>query len=140
MTAHRVVLVATSPIPRDVIHEHLGDDVEDVVVVVPAVRQSRLQWLANDDDRALEIAERTAKRVSAAVDDADVTESGIGESDPVLAIHDAIRQHEADEILVVTRSSDEDDWLAKRAVDPAFTADVGVPVRHVHLDDAGRGV
>jgi hypothetical protein len=38
----------------------LGDDIDELRVVVPAVHQSRLQWLTNADDDARERADDAA--------------------------------------------------------------------------------
>jgi hypothetical protein len=49
----RKVLVASSvERPVEELRRVLGGDVGEVRVVVPAVRQSRLEWLANDEDDA----------------------------------------------------------------------------------------
>jgi hypothetical protein len=49
----RNVLVITSvERPVAVLREALGRDVDELRVVVPAVKQSRLQWLTNADDDA----------------------------------------------------------------------------------------
>jgi len=52
----RVVVVATSPVARAELAQHVGPD-DELAVVAPAVEQSRLQWLANDEDAARERAQ-----------------------------------------------------------------------------------
>ena len=44
----RVVVVATSSVDRRVLAEHLEAD-DELFVVAPAVEQSRLAWLTNDE-------------------------------------------------------------------------------------------
>ena len=42
-----------------------------------------------------------------------------GDSDPLLAIQDALARFDADEIVVVTRPEEEASWLEQRAADDA---------------------
>jgi hypothetical protein len=108
----------------------------ETIVVVPAVRQSRLQWLTNDEDRARETAARAAERLAEATP-GETIEARAGDSDPILAIEDALREFDADEILVVTRPDDQAGWLESNA-NAAGPAEVsGVPVRRAVLDADG---
>ena len=59
------------------------------MVVVPQVRQSRLQWLANDEDRAHDVAQRASERLAADTPGMTVAAEA-GDSDPLLAIQDAL--------------------------------------------------
>lgn len=132
-TARRRVLVVSSVELADgVVHQLVGREAE-TVVVVPAVRQSRLQWLANDDDRARATAERAAQRLAERTP-GDTIEARAGDPDPVLAIEDALREFGADEILVVTRPEDSAGWLEQRALDERLGTDGDIPVRQVVLD------
>ena len=82
----RNVLVVTSvERPLEELRAALGDDVGEVKVVVPAVQQSRLQWLTNAEDDAREHAEETASAIADALPSEDV-ESSAGDSDPLLAV------------------------------------------------------
>ena len=55
-----VLVISSVERPVAVLREALGGDVDELKVVVPAVKQSRLQWLTNADDDARE--ERRAPR------------------------------------------------------------------------------
>ncbi len=111
-----VLVISSVERPVEVLRQALGGDVDELKVVVPAVKQSRLQWLTNADDDAREEAEDTA----ASVDDAtsgDV-EAEAGDSDPLQAAEDALADFEADELVVVTRPDEEASWLEEgRAAD-----------------------
>jgi len=113
----RNVLVITSvERPVEVLREALGGDVDELRVVVPAVKQSRLQWLTNADDDARERAEGAA----ASIDDAtsDAVEAEAGDPDPLQAAEDALAEFEADELVVVTRPDEQATWLEEgRAAD-----------------------
>jgi len=111
-----VLVVSSVPeIPPEV-REELGKEASKVHVVAPAVKQSRLQWLTNAEDDARVEAERTAARVAqATADDAERVEAEAGDSDPLLAVEDALRTFDADEIVVVVRRGEEASWLEEGA-------------------------
>ena len=128
----RVLVVSSVELAESVVRQLVGNEAE-TVVVVPAVRQSRLQWLANDDDRARATAERAAQRLAERTP-GETIESRAGDPDPRLAIEDALREFGADEILVVTRPEDSAGWLEQRALDERLGTTGGIPVRQVVLD------
>jgi hypothetical protein len=57
-------------------------------------------------------------------------ETEVGDSDPVQAIEDALRQFPADEVMFVTRPGDDAGWLEKDSAEDASER-VGVPVTHL---------
>lgn len=111
-----VLVISSVEHPVAVFREALGGDVDELKVVVPAVKQSRLQWLTNADDDARKEAEDAAASIDAATSDA--VEAEAGDSDPLQAAEDALAEFEADELVVVTRPDDEATWLEEgRAAD-----------------------
>jgi hypothetical protein len=129
-----LLVVTTTPVDesvlRDRLREHAGPDAE-VRVVAPASDVSPLEWLATDEDKARgEAAEvaRSAERV--AEDEAAHAEAEVGDTDPVQAIEDALRQFPAEEVLVVTPPGDEANWLEQDAAAEASER-FGVPVTHL---------
>lgn len=115
------------------LRERIGGDVDEVKVVVPVVRQSFLDWLANDEkafSQAQEAAERTAEALPA-----ESVEARAGEADPALAIQDALATFPADEIVVVLHPDDETTWLEDDARVEHDTF-LGVPVRRLRVHDA----
>ena len=131
-----VLVVSSVPeVPAEV-HEVLGKDVGKVHVVAPAVKQSRLQWLTNAEDDARAEAERTAARVAQATsEEAKRVEAQAGDSDPLLAVEDALRTFEADEIVVVLRRGDEASWLEEGAGDTIADRFPQLPVKTVEIGD-----
>jgi hypothetical protein len=134
----RLLVVATAPDPSDELLERLsrdaGEDVE-VAVVAPASDLSVLQWLADDEDRALDEARRRAKLLAeAGAGIAKVVDARVGDPDPVTAVEDALHVFPADELVVVTRPKDAATWLEKRAVMGELER-FGLPVTHLVDDD-----
>lgn len=112
-----VLVISSVERPVAVLRKALGDNVDELKVVVPAVKQSRLQWLTNADDDAREEAEDSAASVEEAVPSDDV-QAEAGDSDPLQAAEDALADFEADELVVVTRPDEEATWLEEgRAAD-----------------------
>ena len=79
---------------------HRLDEAARVHVVAPT-RVGVLDWLASDEDDARAAAEvRALEAEWALADDAEV-EGGAGDVDPIVAVEDALRRFDADEILLV---------------------------------------
>ena len=109
-SGRRNVLVITSvDRPVAVLRKALGEDVDALKVVVPAVKQSRLQWLTNADDDAREEAQEAAASIEHATPEDVRAEAG--DSDPLQAAEDALADFDADELVVVTRPDEEATWL-----------------------------
>jgi hypothetical protein len=102
MSSRNVLLVALDPVPEEEVRKAIAERNEDadvnVHVVAPAANVGKFQWLTGADDEAradaAELADRTAEAVEAEV------ETEVGESDPLLAVEDALALFPADEILV----------------------------------------
>ena len=109
-TGRKVLVISTVSRPAAALREAIGGEIDELRVVVPVVRQSRLQWLANADDEAREDAEEAAAQLGRALPSKE-TESRAGDSDPVLAVEDALREFAADEVVVVTRPDEDASWL-----------------------------
>jgi hypothetical protein len=103
---------------------------DTIKVVVPAVRQGFLDWLANDE-RAFAHAQRVAERTAEELP-GETVEAGAGEADVELAIRDALATFAADEIVVAVRPEDEEGLVESKATagTPMRSVD-GVPIRFV---------
>lgn len=127
----RVVVVATSPVARDELAQHLEPD-DELAVVAPAVEQSRLQWLANDEDEARERAQAVGKSVAdRAPTDAETVD--VKPDPPSQAVSDAIAEHDPDRILVVVRRGEHATWLEHGEAERIPDQLEGVPVTLVEL-------
>ena len=59
-----VLVISSSEWPVAALRAALGDDIDELRIVVPAVHQSRLQWLTNADDDARERADDAASSIA----------------------------------------------------------------------------
>ncbi len=133
----RVLVVITTPVTDEAgeaeLRAAVGDAVE-VRVVAPAAKISRLDWLTNAEDDARDEAERAAETAAAAVGNgAPVAVNRTSkDTEPAASIADALRNFEADEIVVVTRPGDRTAWLEEETVRAALE-DSHLPVRRIEL-------
>ena len=130
-----VLVISTSEWPIAELRALLGEDVGELRVVVPAVRQSRLQWLTNADDDAREQADEAASSIADAVP-SEETEATAGDPDPLLAAKDALRDFAADEVVVVTRPDEEATWLEEGSSEEIAEALGGVKVTRLTVSDS----
>jgi hypothetical protein len=134
MSRRLLVVATTSADPellRKQVQEHSGSEDAEVRIVAPASDISPLDWLANDEGEARDEAAEVAKSAEQAVaSEADAVQTEIGDTDPVQAIEDALRQFPADEVIVVTNPGDEASWLEKDSAEAASER-FGIPVTHL---------
>jgi hypothetical protein len=109
----RILVVTTSDSPRekvdDIVRAHAGKEAE-VHVVAPASKVSFLQLLTGAIDDARADAAGRAEEAADAVP-SDRVHPHVGDSDPLVAIEDALRQWGADEIVVLTPPEEEATWI-----------------------------
>ena len=110
----RLLVVAQEPIDARAVRSALpGEELDgaEVMVVSPAVEQSGLKFLMSDVDDAIIDAEKTADETVASLrSDGVHARGGSGESEPLLAINDALATFKADRIVVFG-----DEELARQA-------------------------
>jgi hypothetical protein len=105
----RVVVVASSDLPRAALSDVVSPD-DELRIVVPAVQQSRLQWLTNDEDgaRAEASAVGEAIRRVAPVDAKNVE---VKPDLPRQLVLDAIAEHDPAKVVVALREGEDATWL-----------------------------
>jgi hypothetical protein len=130
-----------SPAVRRAVRRRL-DEAAPVHVVAPT-RVGMLDWLATDEDAARATAEVQALEAEwALAGDADV-EGEAGDVDPVLAVEDALRHFDADEIVLVGGASENGglEEALERLDRPVSRVDDDAPVRErSSLREFGRAI
>lgn len=123
----RVVVVASHEVDSRTLERYVRRT-DELHVVVPAVEQSRLEWLANDDAEARERAEEAGNAIA---DQAPTPRAPVDvrSEGPSQAVLDAIVEHAPDRILVVVREGEDATWLEEGVDLPREIA--GVPVIRV---------
>ena len=132
-----VLLVTTVPAEQGELTEELraaiGADDANVRIVAPATQVSKLGWLTNDEDDARADARRAASDAAEALDASSVEiDRTSHDTDAGQAVADALRNFDADEIVVVTRFGESSGWLEDETIAAALALSE-IPVRHVEL-------
>jgi hypothetical protein len=106
----RLLVLATEPVDADRVRGALpGDDLEgaEVLVVSPAVNESPVAFWMSDSDEAIEDAESAAQRTAAQLRERGAqARATTGESEPLLALQDALATFPADRVVVFVRDED----------------------------------
>lgn len=107
----KLLVLATDPVDADDLRGALdGEDIEgaEVLVVSPAVNESPIAFWVSDSDEAIREAESTARQTAAALEaEGARARATTGESDPLLALQDALTTFPADRVVVFARGDEE---------------------------------
>jgi hypothetical protein len=128
----KLLVLTAEPVSADVVREAVGDEASDaeVMVVSPALTGSPLRFWMSDADEAIEHARETAEETAERLDEAGIDAAGdTGESDPLLALEDALQTFAADRVVVFTHPEGELDYLEDDFVEEAERR-LGVPLVH----------
>jgi hypothetical protein len=141
----RLLVVANETVQGEALLKEIGDRCRDrhceVLVVTPALASSRASHWASDIDKAIELARQRMELSLIEIKQLGLKAKGeIGDSDPNVAIEDALRVFPADEILISTHPPDRSRWLEHGVVDKARER-IDLPITHVVVDLAsGRAL
>jgi hypothetical protein len=130
----KILALAAEPISGELLTSAVGTDDAEVLVVAPALNTKTRFWLS-DPDPAIERAQDVAAESEERMEEDGVDAVGqTGESDPLLAIQDALATFPADEIVLVTHPGGERNWLEDGVVSDARERFGDRPVRHLVVD------
>jgi hypothetical protein len=106
----QLLVLAPEPVDAGAVRAALGEDVEGarVLVVSPALNESPLAFWVSDSDEAIAEAQDAEEQTVDALRAEGAQASGVtGESEPLVALQDALATFPADRILVFVRPDDE---------------------------------
>lgn len=111
----------------------------EVLVVTPALAASRASHWASDIDEAIELARQRMELSLIELRGLGLRARGeIGDSDPNMAIEDALGGFAADEIVISTHPPERSRWLEHGVVDKARER-IDLPIAHVVVDLSAVG-
>jgi hypothetical protein len=128
----KLLVVTSEPISasqlRSAVSEGAAQNQTEVMVVAPALQESAVRFWLSDVDEAIERAEEVRRTTVANLDEEGVAASGdTGESDPLVAIRDALATFPADRIVVFTRPDSKSRY--REDIDPSEIEErFGLPV------------
>jgi hypothetical protein len=140
---YRLLVVANQTVGGRALLEEIANRCRgresEILVVTPALAGSRAAHWASDLDEGMELARQRMELSLQAIDEAGMRARGtVGDSDPNVAIEDALARFPADEILISTHPPDRSRWLERGVVSRAKD-EIALPVSHVIVDlDAER--
>jgi hypothetical protein len=118
----------------DEIAKRAFDGRTEVLVVAPALVSSPVKRAFGDVDGARNEANERLRRSLEAITRLGVQATGrVGEADPTLAIEDALRLFDADELIISTHPRERSSWLEQRVVERARDQ-FDQPITHVVVD------
>jgi hypothetical protein len=129
----RVVVIASGELDRDALDAVLGPG-DELHLLVPAVEQSRLDWLTNDEDEARAEARRLARRIGGRTR-ADMASVEVKPDSPTQVVRDAIAEHAPDRVVVAVRDGEDASWLEQDELARLPRRIDGVPVIRLALTE-----
>jgi hypothetical protein len=135
--SRRILVIANPPCPCPMLADEVARRAiagpADVVVVAPALN-SRLRHLTSDVDRAVVQAHERVRLAVGELRDRGVSARGsVGDTDPVMAIEDALADFPASEIVIATHPRGESHWLERGLIRKA-AARFEVPITELVSD------
>jgi hypothetical protein len=128
----KLLVLATDPIDADDLRGALdGEELDgaEVLVVSPAVNESPVAFWVSDSDEAIADAESVARQTADALAaEGARTRAQTGESEPLLALQDALATFPADRVVVFTRGDEESQRYREDDVVGEAQRRFGVPV------------
>ena len=127
----KLLVITPEPIDAAALRAAAGDEAQDaeVLVITPAIHDSGLRfWMSDADDainKAREAADETAERLEEEGIDA---VGDTGESEPALAIQDALATFPAERVVVFTHPGDEQGYRETDGLDA-----LGIPITFAEI-------
>src|ERR671938_222576 len=109
----KLLVLTPEPVDAQMLRSTLGDEVEgaEVLVVSPATNQSKLAFWISDPDQAIAEAETAQEETVERLEEEGVDAAGdTGESEPAIAIQDALATFAADRILILSHPESDRDY------------------------------
>jgi hypothetical protein len=132
----RILALVSEPVDGEALKRAVGVDraeAAEVLVVAPALN-TRMRFLMSDVDQAIERAEAVEQETVERMEEQGVDAAGdTGESDPLLALHDALQTFDADQIVLFTHPGGRSNWLEEGVVEEARER-FDLPVEHIVVE------
>lgn len=128
----KLLVVTPEPVDAAMLRATLGEDVAgaEVLVVSPATNRSRVAFWVSDPDEAIGEADAAQEETVERLEEEGVDAAGdTGESDPAVAIQDALATFRADRIVVFSHPEGDRDYREDEGLADASER-FGVPVEH----------
>ena len=126
----RLLVIAPEHVAPEQLADVVDEDLHDaeIRVVTPALNDSRLAFWVSDPDEAIAKAESAEEETVGRLRAEGIDAAGkTGESDPMVALEDALATFPADRIVIFRHPAGEEAYLEDDVIDAA-REHVGIPV------------
>jgi hypothetical protein len=130
--AMKLLVLTPEPIDADLLRATLGDEVEgaEVLVISPATNESPVAFWVSDSDQAIAEAEAAQEETVERLEEGGIDAAGdTGESEPAVALQDALATFQADRIVIFSHPEGDRDYREDEGLANAEER-FGVPVTH----------
>ena len=128
----KLLVLTPEPVDADLLRATLGDEVEgaEVLVVSPATNRSKLAFWVSDPDEAIAEARTAEEETVERLEEDGIDAAGdTGESEPAVALQDALATFPADRIVVFSHPAGDRDYREDEGLKEAEDR-FGIPVTH----------
>jgi len=131
----KLLVLTPEPIDADLLRATLGDEVEgaEVLVISPATNESPVAFWVSDSDQAIAEAEAAQEETVERLEEEGIDAAGdTGESEPAVALQDALATFKADRIVIFSHPEGDRDYREDEGLADAEER-FGVPVTHAMI-------
>jgi hypothetical protein len=132
----KLLVVTPEPVDAALLRSTLGEEVRgaEVLVISPATNRSSLAFWVSDSDEAIGEAEQAQEETVERMEEEGVDAAGqTGESEPAVAIQDALAGFRADRIVIFSHPGSDRDYREDQGLADAEQR-FGVPVEHAIIE------
>jgi hypothetical protein len=132
----KLLVVTPEPVDAAMLRSAMGDEVRgaEVLVISPATNRSKVAFWVSDTDDAIAEAEQAQQESVERLEEEGVDAAGdTGDSEPAVAIQDALATFPADRIVLVSHAGGDRDYREDSGLADAQER-FGVPVTHLEID------
>ena len=131
----KLLVVTPEPVDANLLRSTLGDEVAgaEVLVISPATNRSKVAFWMSDSDEAIAEAETAQVDTVERLEEEGIDAAGdTGESDPAVAIQDALATFAADRIVIFSHPEGDRDYREDEGLADA-EARWNIPVTHAQI-------
>jgi hypothetical protein len=132
----KLLVLTPEPVDGEMLRKVLGEDVSqaEVLVVSPAGHQSKIAFWVSDADEAIAEADAAQLETVERLDEQGIDAAGdTGESEPAVALQDALAAFPADRVVVFSHPEGDRDYREDEGLADAEKT-LGVPVTHALIE------
>lgn len=135
--AHRILVCANETVGGGALLNEIRNRCKgrrcEILVVTPAITSQVKHWVSDVDEAIADADRRREESVNTIIEAGLQARGEVGDSDPNVAIEDALLTFPADEVIISTHPPDRSRWLERGVVEKA-REEVDLPITHVVVD------